>query len=229
MSDNLKFWESVEKTNPANTKGAKIGQLSITAINATSQAKAATDKWGMYGNTWGLKDITYAYMDIEETKLALVGAVFYYPDGEFELHSSIKVCYKTNGANGYLKIDDGFMKKIETDLTTKGLSKLGFNTDVFMGLYDDNRYVQEMKEEFKPVKAYKTPSKQTPQDKKEYWIEFSGICKSLDVVPLEFISEWMGLDMEDKPAVQGAVAKYLKDKDMFAEQLQNYKDNKNNS
>ena len=43
------------------------------------------------------------------------------------------------------------MKKMETDVTTKALSKLGFNADVFMGLYDDNRYVNQMKEEFNPV------------------------------------------------------------------------------
>ena len=79
------------------------------------------------------------------------------------------------------------------------------------------------------IKIYKTPSKQTQEDKKEYWAEFSSICKSLNVEPLEFITDWIGLDMDKKSEVQGAVAKYLKDKNMFGEQLQNYKDNKNNS
>jgi hypothetical protein len=46
------------------------------------------------------------------------------------------------------KPDADFAKKVETDALTKGLSKLGFNADVFMGLYDDHKYVQEMQVEF---------------------------------------------------------------------------------
>lgn len=149
--DNLSLWNKVEKTNPAHTKDAKIGQLSIKAINAQSQIKEATKQFGTYGNTWGLKNLQYSFMDIGTTKMAMLGAEFYYPSGEFEIHTTLKIAYMTQGANGYLKIDDDFMKKMETDVTTKALSKLGFNADVFMGLYDDNRYVNQMKEEFNSV------------------------------------------------------------------------------
>ena len=149
--DYLSLWNKVEKTNPAHTKDAKIGQLSIKAINAQSQIKEATKQFGTYGNTWGLKNLKYSFMDIGTTKMAMLGAEFYYPSGEFEIHTTLKIAYMTQGANGYLKIDDDFMKKMETDVTTKALSKLGFNADVFMGLYDDNRYINQMKEEFNPV------------------------------------------------------------------------------
>lgn len=150
--NNLELWNKVEKTNPAHTKDAKIGQLSIKAINAQSQIKEATKQFGTYGNTWGLKNLNYSFMDFGTTKMAMLGAEFYYPNGCFEIHTTLKIAYMTQGANGYLKIDDDFMKKMETDVTTKALSKLGFNADVFMGLYDDNRYVNQMKEEFNPVK-----------------------------------------------------------------------------
>ena len=36
------------------------------------------------------------------------------------------------------------MKKVATDALTKGLSKLGFNADVFMGKFDDNKYVNSL-------------------------------------------------------------------------------------
>ncbi len=45
-------------------------------------------------------------------------------------------------------VDADFAKKIETDALTKALSKIGFNADVFMGRYDDVKYVNEMAEEF---------------------------------------------------------------------------------
>jgi len=47
-------------------------------------------------------------------------------------------------------VDADFAKKMETDALTKVLSKMGFNADVFMGRYDDNKYVQDMQKEFAP-------------------------------------------------------------------------------
>ena len=159
-TNNLTFWESVEKTDPTKTKQAQKGALRLTAINATTQIKRATEMWGQYGDTWGLQYIDYTFMDIGDTKLALIKAIFFYPTDrfgikgevvEFPINSSLKMAYMTNGHKGYLKIDDDFCKKLETDVTTKALSKLGFNADVFMGLYDDNRYVAAMQEEFHPA------------------------------------------------------------------------------
>lgn len=179
--NNLTFWESVEKTDPKKTKKAQKGALKLTAINATSQIKAATEKWGQYGDTWGLSNIDYTFMDIGDTKLALIKATFYYPSNrtgltegfvggdvaEFPINSSLKMVYMPQGKD-YLKIDDDFCKKLETDVTTKALSKLGFNTDVFMGLYDDNKYVMAMQEEFHPTpppKKLKISDKQLTQAK----------------------------------------------------------------
>ena len=56
---------------------------------------------------------------------------------EVPIHSSIK--YHNSG-----RVDDDFMKKVATDALTKGLSKLGFNADVFMGKFDDNKYVNKL-------------------------------------------------------------------------------------
>ena len=66
--------------------------------------------------------------------------VFNSKTGELPIHSSIKY-----GANG--RYDDDFAK-VATDALTKGLSKLGFNADVFMGLFDDNKYVNQVTEQF---------------------------------------------------------------------------------
>ena len=61
MKDNLQLWNKVEKTDPKNTKKAKIGQLNITAINATTQIKKATEIFGTYGSGFGLKNINYEF------------------------------------------------------------------------------------------------------------------------------------------------------------------------
>ncbi len=50
-------------------------------------------------------------------------------------------------------MDDECFKKVSTDALTKGLSKLGFNSDIFLGMWDDNRYVNQVTEKFKTKTA----------------------------------------------------------------------------
>ena len=147
MSENLKLWSSVEKTDPKHTKKANVRGNNITAIAPQYQVKKATEQFGSYGTTWGFKSFEFDYSMLEVTGIVVFKGVFYYPNGEFPISSSISA-YK-DGAR--TKPDTDFAKKVETDTLTKALSKLGFNADVFMGLYDDNKYVMQMQEEFREV------------------------------------------------------------------------------
>ncbi len=167
-NNNLELWGKVEKTNPNYTKKAKIGSMSITAIAPQFQIKNATEQFGVYGEKWGFKNIELDYslvnlpylMDKTEGKypnikvigkepttmgLVVFKATFFHPTGEFEVINSIDI-FTSNARN---KVDDNFAKKIETDALTKSLSKLGFNADIFLGKFDDVKYVNQMKEEFK--------------------------------------------------------------------------------
>lgn len=139
MSDNLKLWNEVQETDPKHTRKANVGGNKITAIKPQYQVLNATNQWGPYGKAWGFKNINLSY-ELLSLNLVVFKALFYYPDGEFEIINSLKL-YKDNACT---KIDDDFAKKIETDTLTKALSKLGFNADVFMGRFDDMRYVDEM-------------------------------------------------------------------------------------
>ena len=145
MADNMKLWNAVEKTNPIHTKKANVRGNNITAIAPQSQIKRATEQFGAYGSTWGWRSFEFSYELLETTGIVIFKGVFFFPGGGFPLSTSISA-YK-DGAR--TKPDADFAKKVETDALTKALSKLGFNADVFMGLYDDNKYVQEMTNEFK--------------------------------------------------------------------------------
>jgi len=65
-------------------------------------------------------------------------ATFKYPGGEFPISNSISLFTDAKRT----KPDVEFAKKIETNTISKALSKLGFNTDVYMGKFEDNAYVQ---------------------------------------------------------------------------------------
>ena len=47
-----------------------------------------------------------------------------------------------------LKIDDEAPKKAMTDAMTKAFSHLGMSADVFLGMFDDSKYVESLKKEF---------------------------------------------------------------------------------
>tara|TARA_R110002153_G_scaffold28294_1_gene87504 strand:- start:676 stop:1314 length:639 start_codon:yes stop_codon:yes gene_type:complete len=177
-NNNLSLWNKVEKTNPKYTKKAKVGGMNITAISPQFQVMNATEQFGSYGSKWGFRNIVLDYSITNtpillsvldwNTKvtteiksiLGLVGfkATFFYPEGEFEITNSIKIFTD----NKHSKIDDNYAKKLETDALTKALSKLGFNADIFLGKFDDVRYLQEVNAHFNPIK---TPSEKLKECK----------------------------------------------------------------
>ena len=143
-NDNMSIWDSVCETDPKYTK--QVNQRGgFTAIGAQSQLLKATEVFGAYGYGWGVKDERINKW--EDCGLVVYQATLWYlaegkaEEGEIPIHSSIK--YSSNG-----RVDDDFFKKVATDALTKGLSKLGFNADVFMGMFDDNKYVNQMANKF---------------------------------------------------------------------------------
>jgi len=148
MSDNLKLWNAVEKTNPKYTKQANVGGNKITSIAPQYQIMNVTEQFGSYGKTWGFKNIELDYTLVPEFNLIVFKAIFFYPEGEFPTINSIKMFMD----NAKLKIDDNFAKKLETDTLTKAISKLGFNADIFMGKFDDVKYLAEVTKEFSEPK-----------------------------------------------------------------------------
>jgi len=142
IKSHMELWNSVEITDPKYTK--KVNQRGgFTAIGAQYQLMRATETFGPIGYGWGVKNEKIEQW--HDVGLAVYTAILWYVrDGiaeehEIPIHSSIK--YHSNG-----RVDDDFFKKVATDALTKGLSKLGFNADVFMGKFDDNKYVNKLKE-----------------------------------------------------------------------------------
>ena len=157
MGNNLELWNKVEKTNPKYTKKAKVGGMPITSIAPQYQILQVTEQFGIYGETWGFKNIELSYNLVPTFNMVVFKGTFFFPNGEFEIINSCKLYMDRN----LTMIDDNFAKKIETDALTKAISKLGFNADIFMGKFDDVRYVDEMNEEF-GLKPKAPPAKPTP-------------------------------------------------------------------
>jgi hypothetical protein len=152
---NLDLWNKVEKTNPKYTKQANVKGNRITSIAPQYQIYCVTEQFGVYGQTWGFKNILLDYSLAQVVGLVTFKATFFFPNGEFEIINSISLFMD----NAKTKVDDNFAKKIETDALTKAISKLGFNADIFMGKFDDVRYVAEMNAEFGNTQPASKPAK----------------------------------------------------------------------
>ena len=140
MSDNLRIWNAVEKTNPAHTK--KVNQRGgFTAIGAAYQIMAATEQFGPIGIGWGYISGVPIIIDT----LIVVPVTLWHGDRS-NTFGPMMGCEEWKDGKG--RIDSDAPKKATTDAITKLLSQLGFNADVFLGKFDDNKYVQQMEREF---------------------------------------------------------------------------------
>jgi len=137
---NLRIWNQVCKTDPVNAKEVSIGARSFTAISAMSQMQKATEVFGPCGTGWGYN---FEVMEEAPPTVLVFHVTLWYENHDQEVQQ-FGSCPWNIGE----RLDQDAPKKALTDGVTKCLSLLGFNADVHLGKFDDNKYVQEMNEEF---------------------------------------------------------------------------------
>lgn len=157
MSEFTKLWDTVQATDPKHTKGfSRGGGFKGTAVNATWLEHRATEQFGPKGIGWGV--------EVEDEKFVNGHSLNERGDNAIIHVLRVRLWYMWQGVKGEviqygqttmvgankngLFTDEEAPKKSLTDATTKALSGLGFSADIFMGLYEDNKYVAEMQKQF---------------------------------------------------------------------------------
>jgi len=140
--DNMAIWDQVEKTDPKYTKKVTFGR-GFTSIDPMYQIMKATKALGPVGKGW-------AYT-VEHSTLEAGGCLMAVADVSISLFDGTTYG-PVRGLDFILnnkgKLDEDAPKKAMTDALTKALSHLGIGADVFLGKFDDNRYVAAMEKEF---------------------------------------------------------------------------------
>jgi len=186
MTDNLALWEKVQKTDPNHVKAITGKSYQGTSPKPHYLIHKATETFGPVGIGWGF---TIEDERIEE------GA-----GGERMHIARVKVWFKWNGERGEVEhiggtqfsgtrssgkpfTDEDAPKKSVTDALVKALSMIGFAGDIFMGRYDDSKYVNDLKNEAaaaaEPVAPASTYSK--------HLSAISG-AKTLDALQTAFVA-----------------------------------------
>lgn len=155
--DNMEIWKQVCNTNPENTKHVNA-RGGFTAIGAQTQVKQATQVFGPIGIGWGIEE---ERITVPSEGYFIYQALLWYRwnDKPYRFAINSSIVYKQQDRH-----DDDAVKKVATDALTKGLSRLGFNSDVFEGLFDDNKYVAEMNAKFGNKKKDTTKPKKSTND-----------------------------------------------------------------
>jgi hypothetical protein len=131
------IWNKVEITDPIYIKKVTFGR-NYHAIDAMSRRKKATEILGVYGKDWKLKDLDFQYIrDQDKIVMVVLNAVFQSTSFDIEFPISTDINFREGKDQ---KIISDIHKKLITDATTKALSFLGFNADVYMGKFEDDKY-----------------------------------------------------------------------------------------
>jgi hypothetical protein len=202
QDNNMVIWNQVSKTDVDHTKQVSFGRK-FTAIDAHSQIMEATRMFGPVGTGWGY-NTEFGFMDTQrETFVYCDLELWYSSEGKpWEGQAGPKVRNSFGPIRGMCALqgvkadgktkpsDSDAAKKAMTDALTKGLSHLGFNADVFLGLFDDNKYVQGLQKE---KQQEESASELAYQQDRQKFIEAINKCKKPEMMDavLENHKLWM--------------------------------------
>ncbi len=162
---NMKIWEALKTTDPKFTKKVEFGRK-FTSINSQYQLQRMTEQFGPIGEGWGYI-VNHSIERLNDWHvLAVADVEIWWGErdavGQRKSYGPIRgtapvlepardkgrLLFEADGTTVKLHLDDDAGKKAMTDALTKGLSHLGLSADVFLGLFDDNKYVQNVREQF---------------------------------------------------------------------------------
>lgn len=149
MTNNTAIWDRLGKTDPAHVKGFKrAGGFSGTAIKPMWSFRRMTEEFGACGKGWGINEPSF------QTVPGVEGEVLVYCTVSVWHGQRENTVFGVGGdkavtKNKYgLASDDEAFKKAFTDAITNALKLIGVGADVHMGLFDDSKYVNAMRDEF---------------------------------------------------------------------------------
>jgi len=158
MTDNLRYWNSLGITDPDQTKGfTRGGGFRGTAIKPIWIVQRMTEEFGPCGEGWGINEPQWTIEHATDESLVFCTvSVWYGPDRHILFGvggDKFRSVVKRGKPDEYIQTDDEAFKKAFTDAVNNALKFLGVGADVHMGLFDDSKYVDELRMKKMKVKA----------------------------------------------------------------------------
>lgn len=159
---NTKIWDSLGRTDPAHTKGFKrAGGFSGTAMKPIWIVKRMTEQFGPVGEGWGMHEPNFQVVPADKEVLVFCTVAVWHtsPQNVFYGVGGDKVV--ASRGNGSFNSDEAF-KMAYTDAVNNALKYLGVGADIHMGLFEDQKYVQQIDNEFAEAEKKAAQPKKQP-------------------------------------------------------------------
>lgn len=225
---NLDIWNRLGKTDPNHTKPFKrAGGFGGTAIKPIYTTQKMTEEFGPAGKGWGMGEPSFQTVSGSGGQVAVYCTVALWWVDPTDKDGTVNTVYGVGGdmavveQKSGLRTDDEAFKKAFTDAMGNAMKHLGMSADVHMGLFDDSKYVDDVRRELagpaftsSQPKAASRELHQTMMDKvieagrkgrkalREYWTSEEFIA-GWEVMP----DDWRKLLEEEK---EGFLASYSK-------------------
>lgn len=178
MSENMKIWEQLSKTDPKHTKGFKrAGGFSGTAVKPQWVIQRLSEVFGPCGSGWGFTQPQFQVVPGNNGEVLVYCTVSGWhgsPDnvlwgvGGDKVVNYIKANEQYNRPERWENDDEAF-KKSFTDALMNAFKFAGVAADVHIGRFDDSKYVREMEVEFSAKPEPKTPTIDVHEDGEDWY------------------------------------------------------------
>ncbi len=167
MSDaNRRYWDVVADIDPKFTKAITGKQYRGTSPNPQYVIRCLTELFGPVGVGFGWKVLVEDFTPLGEKTLHWCRIEFWHTDPacKFESYGQTLAAYPTS--SGGFMVDEDAPKKSLTDAIIKAASHIGIAANIFLGRWDDQKYVAEVNAEYRAEeKAKASPPRQDPSPK----------------------------------------------------------------
>lgn len=192
MSENLALWEWHADIDPKFTKPITGKQYKGTSPNPQYVIRCLTEMFGPVGQGFGWEVVCEEFTPLGDEILHWCRIRFWHGNREncFESYGQTKALMKTKDG---LKSDEDAPKKSLTDAIVKSASHIGVAANIFLGRWDNQKYIQSVADSFKDENPAALPKK----DARELYTALEADMRRCETRE-ELIAWWQDAECRDK-------------------------------
>jgi hypothetical protein len=167
IDSNLRHWKKLSPTDPKHTKPfQRPGGFKGTAIKPIWNVMRITEHFGPMGIGWGTEAPLFNVIDAEGEVLVFCVLQCWYKETP---ESEKAVLWGTGGdrvvqkRSGMAFVNDEAYKSAYTDALGNAFMRLGVSADVYMGMFEDSKYLMEVREHYDNTRAIQQQLESTPK------------------------------------------------------------------
>lgn len=146
---NLRHWQRFDDIDPKFTKPITGKAYKGTSPNPQYVIRCLTEIFGPVGQGFGWDVVAEEFTPLGPEVLHWCRIRFWHtsPEHGFDAYGQTKAVY--TAGSGKVMVDEDAPKKSLTDAIVKAASQVGIGANIFMGRWDDQKYVAEVAAEYR--------------------------------------------------------------------------------